>query len=405
MRPAFMLHYVLSGLIIVAGLILMRYSFRHFKLWHSVTMKILTSHRDGTARTRVSNSAHNPRRPKVRPKGRPGGMMTVVAVFLFYFLSEHLFHVVLVPDVSMVLAPLFTLLYCYQSFVCQRTGERLLLVILGFLGYHVAIYYYDFIILSFDYDLQAGINLAAYYILRLGTFVNLVLFIFKGLQGIAGGLFRRVDEGFDEYEDAFHGYLDYILQMQKKGRYFGQKSGEERAQESGREGEANVRYHLKWLEGYKVLHNVRIPNPLEAQEIDHIVIGQNGVFHLETKNHGGKHGARIVINKEGDWSIIQSNGNAQGMTNPLFQVRRHERVLREFLEKEFPNVKLPVKEIVVLSNEKTILEGQENSPITVLKLERLNDFIMNYRSGVTLDQKTVDAIYAKLVSLSRANPA
>lgn len=89
------------------------------------------------------------------------------------------------------------------------------------------------------------------------------------------------------------------------------------------------------------------------------------------------------------------------MTNPLFQVRRHERVLREFLDKEFPQINIPIKEIVVLSNEKTILEGQENSPITVLKVERLNDFIINYKSNTTIDEKTIGLIYDKLIKYSR----
>lgn len=178
------------------------------------------------------------------------------------------------------------------------------------------------------------------------------------------------------------------------------KDDEERIRESGEKGEANVRYHLKWLDGYKVLHNVRLPNPLESQEIDHIVIGKNGVFHLETKNYGGEHGGKIVINENDNWTLIKNN-DIRGIENPLFQVRRHERVLKEYIEKEFPDKHIPVKEIIVLSNEKTIVEGYENSPITVLKMERLNEFITNYSTEITLDEKTINLLYESIKKYSK----
>lgn len=398
--------YGLMALFLVFFVGVARYQIRHFRLVRTAMMKVLTSHEQKRGSAGKSNSAHNPYPRKAKAPSRWAGIIGTVVVFFLYLQADVLFGGYLVPNVAAMLAVLFTLVYCYHSFVCRRTWERLVLAALGFLGYKVAVYHYDNIMYYYvDYNFQAGINLIAYYILKIGALVNLALFAIKALQGLSGVLFRKVDQGFDEFENAFHGYLDYVLKSRKSGRYSYQRSEEEKAKESGKEGEANVRYHLKWLQGYKVLHNVRIPNPLESQEIDHIVIGKNGVFHLETKNHGGKYGARIVINKEGDWSIIQHNGHAEGMANPLFQVRRHERVLREFLEKEFPGVQVPLKEIVVLSNEKTILEGQENSPITVLKVERLNDFIMNYQSGITLDEKTVNSIYAKLAPLSQTSPA
>jgi len=227
----------------------------------------------------------------------------------------------------------------------------------------------------------------------------LLLFIIRGVQLFLNKTIHKIDRNIDKYESAWYKYIDNVMNYYKT-KYTTSEKTEEMIKESGREGEANVRYHLKWLDGYKVLNNVRLPNPIESQEFDHIVIGENGVFHLETKNHGGKHGAKILINKEGDWSIIQ-NGYSKGMKNPLFQVRRHERVLMEFLDKEFPQINIPIKEIVVLSNENTIIEGQENSPITVLKVERLNDFIINYKPNTTIDEKTIELIYDKLIKYSR----
>lgn len=170
-----------------------------------------------------------------------------------------------------------------------------------------------------------------------------------------------------------------------------------RKKQSGENGEREVQYSLKWLppEIYKVLHNVRIPHQIESQEFDHIVIGPNAIFHLETKNYGGDEGGNIIINKDGDWCLNQF-GNSYGIENPLQQVNRHSRVLKDYIEKEFPEVRVPIQEIVVVSNKRTTLEGVENTPLTVLKVERLNNYIEDYNKEMKADSKNIELLYKAL---------
>jgi hypothetical protein len=170
-----------------------------------------------------------------------------------------------------------------------------------------------------------------------------------------------------------------------------------RKKQSGENGEREVQYNLKWLpsDTYRILHNVRIPHYIEPQEFDHIVIGPNAIFHLETKNYGGEEGGNIVINKDGDWCLNQF-GNSYGLENPLQQVNRHSRVLNDFIVKEFADIRVPIQEIVVVSNKKTTLEGAENTPLKVLKVERLNNYIENYNKEVRMDNKNIELLYKEL---------
>lgn len=176
-----------------------------------------------------------------------------------------------------------------------------------------------------------------------------------------------------------------------------EKRKNESIKESGRKGEETVKYNVKWLpEEYKVLHNVKLPHNCEEQEIDSIIIGPNGIFHVETKNHGGEYGCKIIINRNGDW-IREDNGVNSGVENPSFQIKRHERVLNDYLKNEnLIDEKIPVVGIIVLSNSKTILEGQENSVITVIKADRLTDYIESYRSDLKLSKDMVNQIYSSL---------
>lgn len=391
--------------IAVVGFFSIKFLLKGFTIWRNSLKTILFNGQESSETDNYNseinhyNNSHTNEEKKT--KGSNIGIVVTAGIALLYYLSQYLFSASVLPNVNIILVILLTLLFCYHSIFCKSQYQRLFFIILGFAAEKLAMYYCDYMILSYDFYTHANINLIAHYILIIFTILNLLLFMTRGVRLLSNKV-SKIDRSVDKYESAFYQYLNNAMKYYKKGwpKYTTPENMEEMIKESGEEGEANVRYHLKWLDGYKVLNNVRLPNPLEPQEFDHIVIGKNGVFHLETKNHGGKYGAKIVINKDGDWTIIQ-NGYSKGMKNPLFQVRRHERVIREFLDKEFPQINIPIKEIVVLSNENTILEGQENSPITVLKFERLNDFIVNYKSDTAIDEKTIDLIFNKLIKYSK----
>ncbi|MBB6215099.1 hypothetical protein HNQ80_001188 [Anaerosolibacter carboniphilus] len=179
---------------------------------------------------------------------------------------------------------------------------------------------------------------------------------------------------------------------------------EQKIRESGEEGEREVQYSLKWLpsDTYKVLHNVRIPHHIERQEFDHIVLSPYAIFHLETKSHGGESGGKITISKDGDWSLTHVE-NTYGIENPLQQVNRHDRVLKDYIAKEFPDIKIPVEGVVVIANKKTTIEGLENTPLVVQKVDRLNHYIENYNKEMRADDISIELLYNQLSKFTAQN--
>lgn len=161
--------------------------------------------------------------------------------------------------------------------------------------------------------------------------------------------------------------------------------------EAGLRGEREVAYILRWLpKRYISMHNIVIPSDrFEPQQIDHLVIGPNGVFHLETKSINGV----IIIGENGAWTMIKAVQNQlvrEGMDSPRAQIQRHELVLREFFNNHF-NFKISIKSLVVMAHPQTIIEG-EDPTLEVVKKDRLIDYIKNYTCEKELKPKQVRQI-------------
>ncbi|NLJ58635.1 MAG: NERD domain-containing protein [Tissierellia bacterium] len=173
-----------------------------------------------------------------------------------------------------------------------------------------------------------------------------------------------------------------------------QRDIEEEKRETGEKGERDVKHNLDFLKlnGYKILHNIRLRNQDFIQEIDHIAIGHNGVFHLETKNHHGT--GRITIDKNGNW-IKETGGRESSIENPIGQVDRHDMVLKDYLERRFIK-RIPVKPLIVIAASGYILEGVENSKIPVVKVDQLTTFIKDHSTSTTLEKQMIDDIHREL---------
>lgn len=168
---------------------------------------------------------------------------------------------------------------------------------------------------------------------------------------------------------------DSAYDAQRKEKYSQDK-------ESGNVGEKKVDFALKWLDKSFVKIEalskdfsgspcILLYNPEFVdikQEYDHIIVGRAGVFVIETKNYIGK----LIIDKYGNW-IRQFNGNEVGMTNPLQQVRQHEKVLKSFLPQN-----ICVISILCIANDKAIIEGAENSPLPIVKSDMLVEYIEQF---------------------------
>lgn len=165
-----------------------------------------------------------------------------------------------------------------------------------------------------------------------------------------------------------------------------------RRRESGREGEGAVAHELAFLpRTFRVTHRVylRVKGREIGQEFDHLVVCPTGIIHVETKNDLGK----IVITPDGDWLIRREGKRYLGMKNPLAQIRRHGVILREFLDQQFPGKSIPAQGLIVLSRPETMLQGAQNCPVPIIKLERLHDFLTGMEAEEPLSRETVESIH------------
>jgi hypothetical protein len=145
---------------------------------------------------------------------------------------------------------------------------------------------------------------------------------------------------------------------------------------SGAKGEEKVAKCLKSLGGkYHVFHDVVLPRA--RGDIDHVVVGSNGVFVIETKNNNG------TINCNGDsWSQLKTGkkgGRYRGkIGSPSKQAKRNAISLGNLIGRRL-HKRLFVNALVVFANKKAVL-NITNPTVSVLQPPELCDFIENFRS-------------------------
>ena len=154
-------------------------------------------------------------------------------------------------------------------------------------------------------------------------------------------------------------------------------------------GEKEVNYALKWLDqSYIKISNPNVENPIslynpdfidESQEYDHIIIGKQGVFNIETKNFAG----RLIVDVNGNWIRIRDN-QMEGERNPIQQVRRHEKLLRSIIGSD-----IPIINIICMAHPKLIIEGVENCSVPIIKSDLLVEFIETYKSDVNISEDEI----------------
>ncbi len=151
-------------------------------------------------------------------------------------------------------------------------------------------------------------------------------------------------------------------------------------------GEEEVDYALKWLDksyivvpkmlskrhGQQCIELINSNFIDEVQEYDHIVIGKQGVFVIETKNYSGK----LIVDTNGNWIRIKRDGTCEGERNPIQQVDRHEKLLKSFLKED-----IPVIGLICIANHKAIIEGVDNCSIPLIKSDLLTRFIESYSAN------------------------
>jgi len=125
--------------------------------------------------------------------------------------------------------------------------------------------------------------------------------------------------------------------------------------------------------------------------IDHIVLGPNGVFVIETKNYTGD------IRCKGDDWIRYYGGSLipeREMKSPSRQVKRNAVKIKQLIDsaKIFkPPISLWVDGIVVFTNPKAELELSD-ATVSILRLHGLCGYIKGKRSGINLSLQEINLI-------------
>lgn len=158
----------------------------------------------------------------------------------------------------------------------------------------------------------------------------------------------------------------------------------------GRAGEEAVDYALKWLpdmycviekncqgkygDNVIILENDSFVD--ESQEFDHLVVGTQGIFNIETKNYAGK----LAVDQNGNWFRLKK-GETEWVAeeNPAQQLFRHHMLLQSIVGDN-----VPIIDVICMAHPNLMISGQDNSLIPVVKKDLIADFIVNYKpAGLT----------------------
>lgn len=148
---------------------------------------------------------------------------------------------------------------------------------------------------------------------------------------------------------------------------------------------------------YKVLSDLTIAVDDRKSQLDHIVIGPNGIFVIETKNHNGK-----IVGSHDDYYTYQKKTLANGQVNhkrmysPVKQVNTQVYRVSEALKEE--KIRHWVQGIVFFSNPRVDVEIERGTtPIFQIKSQhKLLNYIKNYhnRDGLISEKKQQKIIKA-----------
>lgn len=182
---------------------------------------------------------------------------------------------------------------------------------------------------------------------------------------------------------------------------------------SGDRGEYKVQAVLRQLQKpnsrYRVYHNIKLgPDPEHTNEYDTVIVGPNGIFHIETKNYGGERGGIIDIDSQQNWILHKKSGYSKVITNPAGQVDSHEYRLKGFLNKVVGVRNLPTQGIIVLSCDhiKVRVNKNRDSSIPILNRHELIPYIRNYGQGkIALYPRTIKKICQSIEDMNSSAQA
>jgi membrane protein DedA with SNARE-associated domain len=217
-----------------------------------------------------------------------------------------------------------------------------------------------------------------------------IFFIYLGYT--LGENWRQIDEKAEPYIIPFiitavGLTLLYFIKKMASGR----KKQALSMREAGEKGEREAAHQLAFLGAdYRVLHGRVVRAGNSVQEFDHIAVGPNGVFHIESKYWAGD----VKFTASG----VERSKEGAAAADPTAQLYRHEYVLKELLRKE--KMKADINGILCFTHPESRISGRSPAFITV-RTDRLLHAIKTYKPKSLLAKSQIDQIEKLLLANSK----
>jgi len=171
---------------------------------------------------------------------------------------------------------------------------------------------------------------------------------------------------------------------------------------SGLQGEQITIESLQNLpDSYCLINDVNLPNGYG--NIDHIVLGSNGIFIIETKNFEGEiicSGDEWIRHYDGGWKVsMKGNPYYQEdrdyeIKSPSKQVKGNALKLKQYIESKnifSKSLKIWVEGIVVFTNDNVILHC-DNPTVPIFKVNQLCNYIRNKESKIKFSSQELEKV-------------
>ncbi len=160
---------------------------------------------------------------------------------------------------------------------------------------------------------------------------------------------------------------------------------------TGYNGEKKVAKALKKLKSYRIINDVPLNN---KTNIDHVVLGKNGIFVIETKNIRGN----VYVNGR-SWKRIKIKNGKKFIIkeNPINQARRNAYLLAKYIKAK-TGKNYPVKALVVLANNR-VKKKIKNSKTPILTVKDVNKYIKRYKTKNPISKREIKEIESAIMRL------
>jgi hypothetical protein len=176
----------------------------------------------------------------------------------------------------------------------------------------------------------------------------------------------------------------------------------------GQDGENLIIECLKKLnDNYQLINDVVLPE--SYGNIDHLLLGPNGVFVIETKNYNGEiicNGDEWYNHYDGEVKISMKGrpyykpGRDYDIKSPSKQIKKNAAKLKQFIEKEL-NKKIWIEVVVVFTNPEVNLE-LNHPTVPILKINDVYNYIKNKKAKIGLSLKDLESIERIILGLKNA---